>query len=115
MERRLVRSGVRSSPVEIWRPGDQTTDGEPNPSPTLLKTVFAQVYPLRGRETSDGGERQSYVTYRARFRYFDVEDVTAVMSVRFSGKRFNITAVMPDLMTRKTIDMDLVEQDKGVT
>lgn len=51
--------------------------------------------------------------YRARMDYLDGLGITEKHFVRFEGLEFNIVSVLIDFATRKTIDLQLVEQTRG--
>lgn len=87
--------------------------GEPNPGWVRLKTVWAGLVPLRGREVEGEAERRGVNTYSARMDYLDGVGIDESMSVRFEGLVFNIVAVLRDLSTRRTVDLTLQETKKG--
>lgn len=108
-----MRAGMRSCRIEIWRKGDPTATGEPNPAPTLLKSVWASLIPIRGREDQTDRSRQSLTFYSARLEWLDGQGIDETDVVRLEGFEFGIQAILRDFTTKKTVDLTLIEQKQG--
>lgn len=108
-----MRAGTKNCELQVLRPASSEASGEPFTQPAQYKTVWGYLFPQRGYEEARNDERRSLTFYQVRLDYLDGEDIVESDIIVFEGRTFNIISVMPDLATRKTVDLQLVEQRRG--
>lgn len=81
----------------------QDAVGQPVNTWTTLATVWAEIRYRRGMESIQADSMTSVVMVKIRIRYR--EDVTAGMRVKSAGTTYNVTAVMPDAVTKDFLDL----------
>lgn len=109
----MARAGGRPCEFEVYRPGDPSLTGEPNPPLELFKTVWGSLIPVRGREFEGVSDRQAENIYKARLDYLDGLGITQKMVIRSEGQVFGIDAILVDHVTKRTFDLLLSERASG--
>lgn len=64
---------------------------------STLRTIFAGVEPVSGKETAAAGATQGVTLVRFVVRWDDVSDVTTAMRISFDGKYYDIVEVINEI------------------
>ncbi len=57
----------------------------------VVKTVWAEIHPLKSKEYIEAGLTQTESTYKITMRYF--KDLTEEMCIEYNGQQFSITSI----------------------
>ena len=106
-----VRAGDLRHRVTLQSPvASQDGYGAETVTWTDVATVWAAVWPVRGREYFEARQTAAEVTHKVRIRYStDVSGVTPKWRVVFGSRRFDIEAVINPDERSKYLDLMCVE------
>jgi SPP1 family predicted phage head-tail adaptor len=103
-----IRAGkLRHSITIEQQSGSQDEYGAPGVTWSTFATVRASVEPLQGREFFASQQMQAEVTTRFRIRH--LAGVTPTMRVLFSGRSFDISAVIDPNEEHRELHLMAVE------
>lgn len=90
-----MRAGRRRHKVTLYSVTDgKDGDGAPTETEVVLRTAWAAIEPLQGRELFQAQAVHAAVTGEARFDWLDAQDLTPKHRIGLGARRWNIVAVM---------------------
>lgn len=104
-----MRSGEASVPIVVRR-HVETRDPVYNEVTRAWAdhaSMWARVYPLRGGEQYDAGQREAVSRYAAIVDYLDGQTIVETDQIVLEGVTFEIESVLKDFATKKSVTLRL--------
>ena len=88
----MTNVGIRNRRVDVLEEHEgKNSLGQTVVGYKKIRTVWAQIHPLRGKEKIQGNLIESREPYRVTFGYF--KGLTESMILKYDGRYFNITSI----------------------
>lgn len=116
----MINNGRLRSRIDILKKWTKTTElGSDKEVYKVLKTVYAEVRPLRGKEYLESVQLENSISYKITIRYTNID---ATHYIRYNNRFFDIESVIDvenrhrdiELMCKEHVGKD-IEVDNGQT
>lgn len=77
-------------------------------NPSVIKTVWASVSPVRGREYVEAKKYQAELTYKITIRY--AKDITPDMQIKYGERIFNIKDIIDPFEKHEILEIMCIEK-----
>lgn len=112
----MVTAGQRSCFITVKKHNAVSRDPYADPTQltdVVVKTLWGALYPQRGAETFVNFQRGSTVSHKVVLDFYDAEGISEDMFLDVDGRRFDITAILRDEVTRQSVTLMAVEKPYG--
>ena len=83
--------------------------GDTVQEPQIVKTVWASVAPITGREYVEAKKYQDELTYKITTRY--IKDITPDMQIKYGERLFNIKDIIDPFEKHEIIEIMCIERE----
>lgn len=110
-----MNPGILKHRIKVYRPPDPETDvdevGQPLDKPIFYKSLWAGIFPLRGRQVESAKQYHPDVTTKIVLRYR--EDLDETMFAIYKNTKFEFLYFLPDYQHNKELHIFAKEVKNG--
>lgn len=106
----MINNGRLRNKIEIYRKQTITTEiGSDKEVYTLLKNVYAEIRPLRGKEYLESVQLEHKISYKITIRWTDINETDYI---KYQNKFFDIESVIDVENRHRDIEL-MCNEHKG--